>query len=79
MPCERDMSKDVSGESRVRNSEEIIIYYIMSSWSKGLEAEHLEAFAGFCFRGRVMHPYLYSSSHSIPHSVNAYSIPSADG
>lgn len=56
VPCEGDMSRDASGESKVRNSEEIILYYTMSSWSKGLKAEHLETFAGFYIRGRVMHP-----------------------
>lgn len=56
MPCKRDMSRDALGESKVRNSEEIIIYYTMSSWSKGLKAEHLEAFARFYIKGRVMHP-----------------------
>lgn len=39
------ISRDISCETVVRNCEEIIIYYTVSSWSKGLEAERPKAFA----------------------------------
>lgn len=63
VPYERDMSRDVSGESTVNNGEKMV-YYIMSFWPKGLEAEPLGTQVGFCITGRVMHSYLQSPIHS---------------
>lgn len=74
------ISRDISCETVVRNCEEIIIYYTVSSWSKGLEAERPKAFAWFWVRGRVtIQSCVPSSVHSLTHTLNAHCIPSAGG